>query len=55
MKGIAPYTPHITTKCTNVGDGLRTSRRKNNGIIFNRAPKVRRTFNHYVPLPRERG
>ena len=26
-----------------------TSRRKNNGIIFNRASKVRRTFNHYVP------
>ena len=54
MKGIAPYT-HITTKSTNVGTGLRTSRRKNNGIIFNRASRVRRTFNHYVPLPRGRG
>ena len=39
----------------NVGDGLRTSRALNNGIIFTRAPKVRCTFNIMFPFPGEGG
>ena len=39
----------------NVGDGLRTSRALNNGIIFTRAPKVRCTFNIMSPFPGEGG
>ena len=36
MKGIAPYT-HITTKSTNVGDGLRRTRRiKENAVCVRR-------------------
>ena len=50
----APYT-HTTPKRTDVGDGLRTFRALNNGIIFTSAPKVRRTFNIMSPFPGEGG
>ena len=42
-------------KSTHVGDGLRTFRALNNGIIFTSAPKVRRTFNIMSPFPGEGG
>ena len=52
--GIAPYM-NIPSKRTDVGDGLRTSCALNNGIIFTRAVKVRRTSTSCPPFPGEGG